>query len=182
MVENDASRGHRKAWFQGENMKLRLNSNRAIHGRSKTPEYNVWIKIKQRCFNKNGKDYPDYGGRGITVCDRWLTFENFFSDMGERPSPTYSIDRINNDGNYEPRNCRWATPNQQARNRRVRKLDSYPKGEQHGSSKISTKTVIKIRNVRKSSSLTYVELADRFKISKSQAHRLCMGQSWSWLS
>jgi len=88
----------------------------------RTPEYECWVKIRQRCVDKKNKDYPDYGGRGIAVCDRWKTsFENFLHDIGTRPSPKHSLDRYpNNDGNYEPGNCRWATASEQAKNRRPR--------------------------------------------------------------
>jgi hypothetical protein len=70
-----------------------------------------------RCRNENNKNYKNYGGRGISVCERWYSFENFYADMGDRPE-NLSIDRINNDGNYEPGNCRWATHKEQMNNTR----------------------------------------------------------------
>ena len=88
------------------------------HGKSGAPEYKCWDAMRYRCCNENGKGYKNYGGRGITVCDRWLeSFENFYADMGDRPEGT-SIDRIDNDGNYEPGNCRWADASTQNKNRR----------------------------------------------------------------
>jgi hypothetical protein len=76
--------------------------------------------IKTRCYNQNNHKYPTYGGRGIRVCDRWRnSFDVFLEDMGPRPGDHYSIDRIDNDGNYEPKNCHWSTPTEQARNRGV---------------------------------------------------------------
>jgi len=81
--------------------------------------YNVWDGMKSRCFNVKNIGYPDYGGRGITVCDRWRSnFLYFIEDMGQRPSKKHSIERINNDGDYEPSNCRWATTKEQSRNTR----------------------------------------------------------------
>ena len=82
-----------------------------------TREYRIWIDMKSRCFNPLNKHWNDYGGRGITICDRWMDFSNFLADMGRRPSGL-SIDRINNDGNYEPNNCRWATAKEQQHNQR----------------------------------------------------------------
>jgi hypothetical protein len=95
------------------------------HGGSGTPEYRVWAALIQRCRNSNDSAYQNYGERGIRVCDRWGSFENFMADMGERPSPDHSIDRINNDGNYEPGNCRWATMAEQSRNTRVNVLITH---------------------------------------------------------
>ena len=89
------------------------------HGASYSPEYHTWLSIIARCFNKNATRYSDWGGRGITMCDEWReSFEMFFAHVGPRPSSSHSIDRIDNDGNYEPGNVRWATPAQQASNRR----------------------------------------------------------------
>lgn len=85
-----------------------------------TSEYHAWVHIKQRCYNQKNNHFHCYGGRGITVCDRWLeSFDNFLSDMGVKPSEKHSLDRYPDmNGNYEPGNCRWATDEQQARNKR----------------------------------------------------------------
>jgi hypothetical protein len=84
------------------------------------PESTVWGAMKRRCYNKNSPEYKYYGARGITVCERWRkSFSDFYADMGPRPSPKHSIDRIDVNGNYEPSNCRWATQLIQSRNTRV---------------------------------------------------------------
>jgi hypothetical protein len=88
-----------------------------ITERRSSPEYKVWNNFKTRCYNPNTINYNRYGGRGIIVCDKWLSFEGFLEDMGKRPSNDYSLDRIDNDGNYCKDNCRWVTRKEQTRNR-----------------------------------------------------------------
>ena len=90
--------------------------------------YTSWQAMNQRCYNKNQKAYKNYGGRGIRVCDRWrgkTGFLNFIADMGERPTSVHTLDRIDNNGNYEASNCRWATRAEQNRNKRDNKLLTY---------------------------------------------------------
>jgi hypothetical protein len=86
------------------------------HGKSNSPVFHVWRSMKSRCYNPKNASYLHYGARGIKVCDRWMNFQNFLEDMGE-PKKGLSLDRINNNGNYEPSNCKWSNWNQQARNR-----------------------------------------------------------------
>ena len=101
------------------------------HGMSKTPEFQCWRQMIQRCTNPKRSQFKRYGDRGIVVCDRWLnSFKAFFEDMGPKPSPYHSIDRIDVNGPYAPENCRWATPYLQRRNTRAaaaRKLRPVPR-------------------------------------------------------
>lgn len=95
------------------------NNHNYSHGEgsknNRTKEYGIWSNMIQRCGNVRHHSYKYYGGRGISVCERWLVYENFLSDMGRKP-PRHSLDRIDNAGNYEPANCRWATQSEQIRN------------------------------------------------------------------
>jgi hypothetical protein len=134
-VKGDYSPDNVRWWKQGE------DRNPGVVPNYKKPEYNVWEAIVQRCCNPNNQTYPGYGGRGITICDRWRnSFDAFLEDMGERPEPKhlYSIDRIDNDGNYEPGNCRWTTQDVQANNTR-RNRYALVRGEYLTVSNISKK-------------------------------------------
>ena len=112
-----------------------------INGKRKaTPEYTAWASMKHRCYGPNNDRYKHYGGRGIQVCERWHKFENFLADMGRKPSPSHSLDRINVDDHYGPLNCRWATPDEQRANKRKRtQLENF--------SDIELLTEIKRRNL-----------------------------------
>lgn len=92
------------------------------HGMVGTKEYRAWGHMWSRCTNPKVKSYRNYGGRGISVCDRWISFRNFFDDMGKSPSAEHSIDRVDNDGDYNPGNCRWATVKEQRRNKRDNRI------------------------------------------------------------
>ena len=116
-------------------------------GGKERPEHYVWRSMLARCSNPKNKAYIYYGGRGIKVCKRWHSYENFFADMGDRPSPAHSLDRINTDGDYKPSNCHWATSSQQQKNKTTTKL--YTNGEFTG---------------------TLVECADLLGISKELAY------------
>lgn len=91
---------------------------RTTHGLSKSSEYKIWVGMRDRCNNPRNPAYHNYGGRGITVCERWSSFDTFLADMGPRPSTKHSIDREENDLGYSPDNCRWVTKKTQGRNRR----------------------------------------------------------------
>ena len=121
----DLRSGHTKSCgcLQRERARDTIEANRGTgrlsHGMTESPEYNSWCAMKKRCLNPKTTRYERWGGRGIKICPQWVnSFETFLADMGKRPSLGHSLDRINNDGDYEPDNVRWATSVEQANNRR----------------------------------------------------------------
>lgn len=121
------------------------------HGQSrrsaKTPEYKIWCSMLARCGNPAGEHYDRYGGRGIIVCKKWQDFSGFFADMGERPTPKHSIERRDNDGNYEPENCMWATKQDQAINRSSSLIVEY-NGEKIALARLAAIHGVSVRKVR----------------------------------
>ena len=106
----------RRIYSKERNRKISVAMTR--HGMSDSPEYGTWERMRQRCNNPKCKQFKNYGGRGIKICRRWASFENFYSDMGNRPSSNHQIDRIKNNEGYRPNNCKWSTHAEQQKNKR----------------------------------------------------------------
>lgn len=113
---------------RGQYRRYLVGHNKLVHGGARKgdhlPEYTIWASMKQRCNDPNLISYKNYGGRGIKVCDRWLDFGNFMADMGPRPSPAHTIERMDNDRGYSPDNCVWMIYAEQAANKRSVKLNT----------------------------------------------------------
>lgn len=141
----------------------RVRRARTEHGQGKrgstTREYNSWCSMRARCLNERCPKFPIYGGRGITVCARWDSFGNFFADMGRRPVGT-TLERNDTDGDYEPGNCRWATPLEQARNRRPVRLNEA-----------------RVRAIRRSAAST-ADLAREYGVTPGHILDVRSGRAW----
>lgn len=133
------------------------------HGMTDTPTHKTWNAMLGRCNRPNNASFKSYGERGIKVCDRWLVFENFLSDMGIRPDG-HQIDRIDVNGDYEPLNCQWVTPAQNAQNRRNNKLDSGKVNE--------------IRRLYTSSNISQMKLGRLYNVSGSVVGAIVTGKIW----
>lgn len=145
-------------------MRKAASQSLVTHGQSnKTKTYRTWKEMRQRCMNPNSDKWKWYGGRGIKICDRWSDYAMFLEDMGERPEGK-TIDRIDNDGDYEPNNCHWATQLEQTRKQSKNTLNEI--------------TVIQLR-IDRASGMTYQAIAEKYGISKTSAHRCAVGKTWS---
>jgi hypothetical protein len=159
--------GYCKAHYRRKQRTGKLDEKRLIsvrHGMSSTRTHKSWRGLKERCLNPKHHRFKNYGGRGIKVCDRWISFQNFLYDMGECPSNKHSIDRIKNNEGYSKSNCRWATADQQAQNTTR--------------TKISIKQIRQLRLLYESGNWTQISLAKKFKISQPHVSSIILKKVW----
>lgn len=139
-------------------------THKEIHHMMGTPEYRSWMAMNQRCNYPGIINYHRYGGRGIKVCDRWKSFVLFLEDMGKKPFPKAQIDRIDNDGNYEPNNCRWVTQKENARNKSTVKL--------------TIKKATEIKRLYTDANMKAVDIAKEYSVSDSTIADIVKGRTW----
>lgn len=186
---------------------MRIIDWRVTHGATLIPEYRAWASMMQRCRNTRCERYPRYGGRGIAVCERWNSAAAFLADMGPRPSQDHSLDRIDNEGNYEPANCRWATRSMQQQNKTSYRADHrLPRGDHHwtrrntqrardvarknisrahrsgadnGNAKLTPETAEAIRVAYASNpNAKMADLGQQFGVGRETARKVVKGVSW----
>jgi len=149
----------------GNPMETKYGRDNEKHGYSKTSEYNVWQNMKKRCYSESDNRFDRYGGRGIKVCDSWEnSFLNFITDMGPKPFEGAEIDRIDNDGNYEPSNCRWVSRTQNIRNCSMTKIDYQ--------------IALDIREEFSTGKYTQKEIGERYGIKQANVHRIIANEIW----
>lgn len=150
---------YKRFWRTGDPLKA---DSREFHGMGGTPEYDIWKAMKARCGNPRHAHYHNYGGRGITVCEAWgKSFLTFYNDVGPRPTPKSTLDRIDNSLGYFPDNVKWVSRSDNNRNRRGVRLD-----------------IGKVREIRSCCNLSYTELADKFSVSESTIRAVITNKTW----
>ena len=143
----------------------------STHGLHNSPTYSTWSNMKQRCLNTKHTAYPYYGGKGIKICDKWLSFEGFFEDMGERPLGT-TLGRFGDKGNYEKSNCEWQTKKQQSDTLKL------PKGSAHYKAKLTEIDVKVIRRAYAAGLCTQRDIASEYNISKYTVWNILKKKTW----